>query len=496
MAATENRHHPRSALALPALIALAFVPAAQALDWRFEPSVRASATYTDNANHSEHDPKDALILTATPGFSLASTGTRRVQAALRYGLTGVARFGEKENTDLFHRLNATGNAELVEDFLFIDGNARISQELISLFGSPAEAETDASNRATVGTYSISPYIQKRLGTFANALARYSHSGTIFENDASSRATLNAFTAALTSGTRFNNASWGLNYSISKAEYNDLPDATFESVSATAGYALTRKFRVFGTVGEDRNDYLSFTETDGSFYSLGFGWSPSRRTSIEAAAGERYFGKTFSFAGSHRTRLSRWTLSYSESVSDVPRLNTSFEKAVLKSCPPGTILPFPPTLIDAIKAGCDFDLFFNTSITNRVFIAKLLTGGVSWDVGTRTIVSLTLSDLTREFQQGTQGEDRVQTATASASYRISPRTTGSSSLSFIRNSADAIEAGGTARDDDIWRLNFGLTHQFTEDFSGSLLLRHTRRDSNVADADFEENRLTATVNMTF
>lgn len=478
------------------LMAAAFATPAQAIEWRFQPTLSASTIYTDNANHSADNPEDSLIFRVTPGFTLFSEGSRRVEAAMNYSLNGVARFGENESTDLLHRLNAVGKAELVEDFLFVDGNARVSQELISLFGSPAEAEIDNTNRATVGTYLVSPYIQKRLGTFANALARYTRSGAIFENDVAARATVNGFKAALTSGTRFTDLSWGLNYSLSKAEYNDLPDATFESASGTVGYALTRKFRVFGTVGEDRNDYLSFTETDGSFYSAGFGWSPTRRTSVEASAGERYFGSTFSFAGSHRTRLSRWTLRYSEDVSDIPRLNASFDKAQLKSCPPGTVLPYPPTLGQLIAADCDVDLLFNTSITNRVFIAKLLTGAVSWDVGSRTILSLTLSDLTREFQQETRGEDRVQNATGSVSYRMSPRTTAHSSLSFIRNSADAVEAGGTARDDDIVRLTLGLNHEFSADLGGALTLRHTQRDSNAADADYDENRLTATVTMRF
>ncbi len=118
-----------------------------------------------------------------------------MQATLQYGLSAVERFGDNESTDLNHNLNAVGKAELVEDFLFIDGNARISQELISLLGSPADAEINNSNRATVGTYSISPYIQKRLGTFANALVRYTASGAIFENDVAAQSASNSFTAA-------------------------------------------------------------------------------------------------------------------------------------------------------------------------------------------------------------------------------------------------------------------------------------------------------------
>jgi uncharacterized protein (PEP-CTERM system associated) len=119
---------------------LACSPAAQALEWRVELTLGASAIYTDNANQSEDDPDSAVILTATPGVTLRSTGSRRVEATLQYGLTGVTRFGHDDGTDVLHNLNALGKAELVEDFLFLDASARVSQELISLEGALTEAE--------------------------------------------------------------------------------------------------------------------------------------------------------------------------------------------------------------------------------------------------------------------------------------------------------------------------------------------------------------------
>ena len=299
----------RLAGACSALMALAFASPAHAIEWRFEPYVNASSTYTDNVKQSSSNTQDALILTATPGFTLRSEGSRRVQASLQYGLTGVKRFGGDQSDNFYHNLNAVGKAELVKDFLFIDGNAHISQELISLLGSPADATTNNSNRTTVGTYSISPYIQQRLGTFAFAQARYTASGAIFQNNVAPNASSNSFSASLNSGTRFTDLSWGLNYSLRKIQNRNAAtaanntDVTFESASATAGYALTRQFRVFGTIGQDWNDYFSSTGTSGSFYSAGFGWSPTRRTSFEASAGERYFGRTFSLAANHRTRMS-------------------------------------------------------------------------------------------------------------------------------------------------------------------------------------------------
>jgi len=495
----------RRAGACAALVALTLAPAAHAIDWRFEPYVNASSTYTDNVNQRSSNTQDALILTATPGFTLRSEGSRRVQASLQYGLTGVKRFGDDDRSDdVYHNLNAVGKAELVEDFLFIDGNAHVSQQLISLLGSPADATTNDSNRTTVGTYLISPYVQQRLGTFAFAQARYTASGAIFQNNVAPNANSNSFSASLSSGTRFTDLSWGLNYSITNTQNSNAlnsannTDITYERASATAGYALTRRFRVFGTIGHDSNEYLSASETSGSFYSAGFGWAPSRLTSVEASIGERYFGRTYSLSGSHRTRLSNWTVRYSEDVSDVSRLGLNyndFRGSKLNSCPAGTVLPPNPTLGDALRAGCDVDLFFGSSITNGVFIAKLLTAGVSWEVASKTNVSVTLSDLTREYQL-TKGEDRVQSLVGQVSYRLSARTTANTSLSLIRNSLDSILTAGSARQDDILSLSLGLNRRFADQLYGALTFRHTQRSSNEASAEYDENSLTASVNMRF
>jgi len=507
---------------------MAFASTAHALDWRFEPSVSASATYTDNANQSETDPEDALILSVMPGFTLSSQGSRRVRATLHYGLRGVARFGEDDSTDLNHNLGAAGNAELIEDFLFIDGSARISQELISLFGTPADADINDSNRATVGTYSISPYIKKRLGTFANVQARYATSGAIFENQAAADSSANSFSAALTSGTRFDDLSWGLNYSIRKAENRNAatPDAnadtTFERASATVGYALTRKFRVFGTVGRDWNDYLSASDIDGSSYSVGFGWAPTRRTSVEASVGERYFGNTYSFSGSHRTRLSHWTVRYSEDVSDITQQFLEQSGRTFWKCPIGGLNlyqlvtdPTQPPASNCEGPYAPFELIslaspeelanLATNLALRgdiglgtasgIFIIKSLIAGVSWDIG-RLGFGLSARDTRRLYQLFGDAEDHVRGLTGFVSYRMSPQTTASSALSFTRTSADPLLAGGTAREDDLISLSLGLNHRFTDKLSGALTFRHTERDSNAANADYKENSITASANMRF
>ncbi|MDP2028629.1 MAG: TIGR03016 family PEP-CTERM system-associated outer membrane protein [Thiobacillus sp.] len=482
------------------------------------PSVGGSATYTDNANQSNVNPEDALILTVRPGFSLRSEGSRRIQASLNYGLTGVARYGDDQSTDLNHSLGALGNAELIEDFLFLDGTASISQELISLLGSTADAEINSSNRATVGTYSLSPYIQKRLGTFANAQARYTTSGAIFENDVASNSNANSFAAGLSSGTRFNNLSWGLNYSIRKADNSGAADTTFERASATAGYALTRKFRVFGTVGQDWNDYLSTSGTIGSSYSVGFGWSPTRRTSVEASVGKRYFGNTYSLSASHRTRLSQWTVSYAEDVSDITQQLLVANSQTYWACPVSATeisidpvtdpaQPPDPSCQGPFTAGQIINGFnlsavqaqrlglTDIALAKGIFIIKSFNAGVSWGIG-RLGFGLSAHDTRRLYQLFGDAQDHVQGIIGSASYRLSARTTANSSLSLTRTSTDASLAGGTARDDDLLSLSLGLNHRFADKLNGALTLRHTQRDSNDANSDYDENSLSASVNMRF
>src|SRR5512143_3201625 len=132
MAVTANKRrtgakpapHRHAQLARPffAFMAMAFAPAAHAIDWLFEPNLYAAATVTDNVNQSESNRKDALILNLMPGFTLQSKGSRRVQASLQYGLSSITRFGAAQHDDLFHNLNAVGHAELIDDFLFVDGS--------------------------------------------------------------------------------------------------------------------------------------------------------------------------------------------------------------------------------------------------------------------------------------------------------------------------------------------------------------------------------------
>ena len=515
MAATVNKLRPRSAKpalrrqaplagAFSVLMLTLLANPASAVEWKFSPSVGAQATYTDNVNQSHSDPQDALILSVTPGFSLQSQGSRRIQAAVNYGLTGVARFSDDNSTDINHNLGATGKAELIDDFLFIDGSASISQELISLVGSPADATTNSANRATVGSYSISPYIQKRFGTFARAMIRYTLSGALFQDNAANDITSNSLNASLTSGTQFNDLSWGLNYSLRDATVQGGQDAKFERYGANLGYKLTSHIRAFGTVGYDKNDYVSASgaEISGRSWTAGLGWSPTRRTSVDASFGETYSGRTYGFNLSHRTHNLALTAGYNEGTSDISQLLTNTQPITAWICDGdiffgvGTLLP-PPGQLNCVLLRTAPVGSVPLGIANGIFISKTLRGGAAWSKG-RSSLGLNIFDTRRQYQQLVGlPEDETRGVSATYSYRLQPHTTLNASLGYTNTRVPAgLESLSTARDDDFYTASLGVSHQFDPKLSGALTLRHQQRESNDSTSSFDENSITASASMRF
>lgn len=483
-------------------MALAFTPHAHALDWDFQPYVSGSVIYTDNENHSADDPRDALILTATPSFSLVSKGSRRVRAGMNYGVTGVARFGDDLDNEIYQNLNALGNAELMEDFLFIDATARISQQLISLSGSQGDTAINSSNRMTTGIYTISPYVQKRFGNFAEGMVRFTQEGAIFDSSEFNNINSSVINASLVNGTQFNDLSWGLTYYWRDAIVQNSENARFESYGANLGYELTRKFRLLGTVGYDSNDYTATPGTDisGTYWTAGFGWAPNRRTNLEASVGESYFGRTYDLNFNYRTRNTVWTARYDDGVNDISQQLINTQPLYVWSCDGGLfygggVLP-PPGQTSCVLQGAAPIGSSPIGLQNGIYLSKTLLGAVVWSKG-KTSLGLSVFNTRRQYQQ-IEGlpEDEVRGVNLSYGYRLQPLTTLSASLYYSNYHSPAGLNSVVAEDTDYYTGSLGVSHQFGRDLSGALILRHQRHDSNLPNNSYDVNSITASASMAF
>ncbi|MDO9188337.1 MAG: TIGR03016 family PEP-CTERM system-associated outer membrane protein, partial [Sulfurimicrobium sp.] len=120
----------RSAMGAMLLLSLNSIAA----DWKITPSLDLKETYSDNIRlASPGNEKSDFVTQINPGISLTGTGPR-LKVNARYGMQNLIYAEESSRNTLRHQLNAGANAELLDDLLYLDGKASISQQNISTFG--------------------------------------------------------------------------------------------------------------------------------------------------------------------------------------------------------------------------------------------------------------------------------------------------------------------------------------------------------------------------
>lgn len=492
MAAPKLNNPQRPGRNLFALALALSAPAAYAADWKMTPRLDLRETYTDNVTLGPSGSAQSDFVTQiNPGVSLSGTGGR-LKVNANYSLQNLIYARDSSRNTLNHQFGGNANAELAKDVLFFDANASIRQQNISLLAPIGIDNTSATgNLTTVSTYSLSPYLVHKFGSFAQADARFTYDEVMNDSGAVSDSKSNGVNLGLHSGSAFNDLSWGANYSKQNITYSSAADNDTESASATLGYRLTQKFRVFATDGWERHSYISASGTpEGSFWSTGFGWAPTGRTSIDASYGRRYFGKTYSFNLSHYTRRTTWSAGYSQDITTVRALQLT---------PLGTVYYYKCGTKYVMTADSNYDpancsplgsvLFVSQSLTDEAYISKRFQGSLGISTGKSSVIFTGFNSLRQLQSSATQ--DRQYGASGSWSWRFAPRTTSNFSTNWTRSTFDA-----SGRQDDLWFITLGLAHQFQPKLHGSLDLRHTQRKSNEAGGEYREEAATAALGMTF
>lgn len=492
-------------------LAVAAVNDAGASDWKFDGGVTASETYTDNATLGAGTKRSDLITNVSPFISATKKGSR-LNADVQYRMQNLFYASQADRNRINHQLAAKARAELLEDEVFLDANASISQQITSLLGPIGETSTASNNLSDVYNWSVSPYWQHRFGSTANLLARYRHSQTTSSASGLSNSSIDGVEASIESGTAFKNIHWNLAYSDQQTNYTSRSDVRLSSISGTLGYDVTNKFRINGTLGYDQNTYQSGgAPLQGDFWSLGASWAPSNRTSLSGTFGERFFGKTYSFALKHRTRRTTWQADYSQNVSSsssqfsLPYGISTAEYVQSQLAP---IISDPQRLAYLVALA---QLIYGPVLTdqanilsNLVYLDKRFNASVAYDTA-KTVTTISLFHSVRENLESTSTitslfpEDifarnrtiKQRGASMAWVWRMNPRLSVNASLNVSRNTFPDL-----GRADTVTSLNLGLNRKFNDQLQGGVNVRRLQRASNDASGDYDENAIVGTVNYTF
>lgn len=493
-----------------AVATLLLSPYANAAAWRVTSTLDLRETYTDNVRLASPATQSDFITDISPGVSISADGPR-LKVKSKYAFHYLHYLRDAQGHSIFHQLDADAKAELIENFLFLDGAAAVSQQNISPLGPQS---TDISsvngNRTNIKTYRVSPYITNRFGSVATSELRYTHSSVSASTGGLQDTQNDGVSLNVNSGDTFRTLGWGLQYIYNKNTYDNAQDVANTSLTGNLRYKVTPQFYLTATGGYDKYKYVSATtEPEGAFYAAGFSWKPSERTSISAGAGNRFFGKTYSLQASVRSRRSVWHVSYIEEITTtqsqfaIPVTNNTSDllnQLFLSSIPDPVQRQ---QAIDRLGLPATITQQFNY-FTNQYFLQKNLQASVAI-TGARNTGIFSVFNIKRESQtaagliggfpgtdsQTFDGSTHQQGVNALWNWRITPVTSANFNAGYSRTQQESTDAEQRLR-----TYRIALARQFQPKLGGVLELRRVNQTSDLAGSNFTENAVSASLSMRF
>jgi len=493
--------------------------------WQIEPSLKVASIYSDNIDLEPNGRSD-LVLEVSPSISVNREG-RRLSVNLDYSLQNLVYQDDSDLDTSNHRLSAGLNSELLTDTLFLDFTSSISQQLTSSRASgSADAISGSGNFSDVFAYSVSPYWQQRIGDIAEFELRYTYDMVSSDDSVGGGddSDSNGVSFDIQNGPATGRLNWNINYDNQQISYDDGGKSDTDSTNARIGYQLTQSFNAFISGTDENNEFSGGRgddEPEDSTYGAGFTWTPSQdfsltalynkrtdprpdeketfasgdvfwtptaRTDINFGFGSRFFGDTYNANVNHRTRWTRWNISYDEGVSDFRSLAL---QTSLIACPanatniaqcrvlaPGEALQ-PGELLLGSNQG--LASVINVAINDDKFINETVRASVSI-VGARNTVTLSLTDAKRTFvSDGVTEEDT--SVDLAWTYQFTSRTDSRVTIGQTESQFD------DGQEDDFMRYAWRITSEIGGSSIFYVEAQVNERDSEVLADRYDENRLT-------
>ncbi|MDP3086379.1 MAG: TIGR03016 family PEP-CTERM system-associated outer membrane protein [Rubrivivax sp.] len=279
----------------------------------FTPTLSLSQVLTDNRNLDSVGKSSEAITQISPGLRLSSR-SGRVQGTLDYSLNALVYARGSGSNAIQHALNSSAAAELVENRVFVDGRATISQQTISAFGAQSGQNNAAvnANRSEVVTLGLSPSVRGRLAGVVDYEARLSYAGT---RSGSTQAADSSNLSGLVrlSGGR-GQFGWSADASRQVSDFNAGRRTEQDRIGAGATYRPDPELRFSARLAQESTDVISSERRDTTSWGWGVDWTPSQRTLVGLQSDRRYFGNSHGLTLQHRLARSIWRYTDSRNAS--------------------------------------------------------------------------------------------------------------------------------------------------------------------------------------
>jgi len=490
--------------------ALVILPASvQSQTWRIVPQLSFRESYSDNAEFaSDEQAQSRLISDVSTGILIERLGPR-ASFLIDYRLRSFFYAGESRLNNNQNFLNSRGSFEILENWMFVDTRANISQQSNSAFSAPAATDGvgSSANQTETRTYQVSPYFRGLLADKAIYQLRYNNSGSRTEESVVENTRHSEWLALLASSPNAGRLGWLIDGSAQQVNNDEIGKRKNSRVRASLIYPLVPTLTISIVGGYEENNLLNQEERSGTSNGFGLEWNPGPRTRLVATGEKRFFGNGYNVSFSHRTPLTAWRFSTSRDVVLAPNATAANQISVVELVSDILSSSIPDPVARAAAAGQRLGQAgvpaasapSSGFLTSRPTLNRRQDGSVAV-LGTRSTITLAWSrrdQRTLDAGDGLAGaialdEDVRQTIMSSSwIYRLTPLS--SLTLSFSRSRSEGLSAAGFESEQRLQSLSFATS--LGPRTTASLGIRKDRFDSTRA-AGYRENSITGSLSVRF
>ena len=307
----------RSSLIVAAGVgALVSFPAVAA-PWTVTPELQVRGNYTDNIGLAAPGLEQSqTVVDLSPGIKIHGEGAR-VKMDVDYSVQTLSYLGDSSHNTYNNQLAANAGLEAIENWMFIDATAQVSQQNVSAFGpQPVDNINLTGNRTQVSSYSVSPYIKGVIGPGVAYQLRFNAYGSDSAASQLPRSQSSEWLGSLQGGTPLSFLSWGLDFNQRRSDYAGSPSIETDAYHATLNFPVDPQLSLSVNAGEEKNNFLLGQQSSSS-HGFGFSWMPSATTSLVGQRDQRPFGPGYSLAFKHRMPMSSLDVRLSRDYSSTP-----------------------------------------------------------------------------------------------------------------------------------------------------------------------------------
>lgn len=479
--------------------------------WLITPSVSGSLTMTDNARPGQGQKQSDFITSVTPAIRIDGKGGR-VSGNLNFSWQQNFYANESRYNNDQTSLSATGKAELVEQWMFLDASANIAQHPNSVFATQSVGnELVNNNRGSTTSYQWSPYIQGYLGGNVGYELRYRNSQTTGDTGTYSTGSgvdSQAWSGRLSGGTPLALLGWSLSTEDQSTKFA-ARDTKSSRLLGTLEFNIDPQVKFNVSAGQESDNYSSLNTQNRSVSGYGVDWAPTERTKLSLKKEKRGFGDGHNFSFEHRTALTAWKIIDSRSVvvpgqqfTTAP-VSTAYDLLFLQMA---SSIPDPVARAQAVSlllqlAGIPANsLIYGNIMTSQPFIQRQQQASVSLTGANNTVTFTAQRSNNQIIGTGVSTLDdfalsqniRQSGLSGSWAHKLSPES------NLTLNALTSTSKGDTAALETRLRsLSLLYSTKLGARTTATLGVRQNNFDnSGAATSDYTENAITGTLSASF